>query len=519
MNRATDPMKHECNSNSAELSNAGDRNTSTRFDGLDGVRAAAMLLGVFYHLPISMYQGGGFGFGGFGASASPKQAIDDWLHSFRMPLFFLISGFFANMMLRKYGWRQFLFRRWWRIGAPFLVSLFALAGFRIAVAYFQPANVSPFGMPAFGPPAAAGTNVGPAAQPPAIPGFGTALSGNDAARNNSVPSPFGPFAGPPPGQSEPSAFGPPGLGLPQRFGPPGNPPAGALPVFKMPEFPSRAWSESLLGKQSRHFSLEHLWFLWYLLVFVSIGPVIVLILSKLFGLVGHDALDQWGRLLFRYNAAGLVFGLASVPFLLHARNFMGWSLANPHGFMGAFPDFLVQYYPDQPFYLLYFIAGWLLFRLNSCLPELASKWLWNLSLGVVAFAVSRHLSTTHSFRPETDKTYWIRLGTFTLYAIGSACSTCGFIGFFVRFLDYPTRIGRYFADTALWIYLIHLPLIPYLIWWAQPSSGPWWTGSLAGMVVVTGISLVLFELFVRPTPLNYLYGPPSATKKLDRGKS
>ena len=92
--------------------------TPTRYYGLDGVRATAMLLGVFYHLPISFMNGGfGMGFGGrFGES--PKAPIDEWLHSFRMPLFFLISGFFANMMLGKYGLQRYLTRRWWRIGHP-----------------------------------------------------------------------------------------------------------------------------------------------------------------------------------------------------------------------------------------------------------------------------------------------------------------------------------------------------------------------------------------------------------------
>ena len=33
----------------------------------------------------------------------PSRYLQDWLHSFRMPLFFLISGFFGRMMLEKYG--------------------------------------------------------------------------------------------------------------------------------------------------------------------------------------------------------------------------------------------------------------------------------------------------------------------------------------------------------------------------------------------------------------------------------
>ena len=75
--------------------------------------------------------------------------------------------------------------------------------------------------------------------------------------------------------------------------------------------------------------------------------------------------------------------------------------------------------------------------------------------------------------------------------------------------DRPTRLGRYFADTALWIYLVHLPLIPYVMWWIEPWCTAWWASSLAGMVIVTSATLVLFELCVRPTPLVYVFGPPS----------
>ena len=113
-----------------------------------------MLLGVFYHLPIA-FMAGGFAMGfGMGFGASPKTSIDHWLHSFRMPLFFLISGFFANMMLGKYGLKRYILRRWWRIGAPLLIALVLLAGVRILTSYYQPSPMGPSPMGAsFGAPA------------------------------------------------------------------------------------------------------------------------------------------------------------------------------------------------------------------------------------------------------------------------------------------------------------------------------------------------------------------------------
>ena len=96
-----------------------------RFHALDSVRATAMLLGVVYHsMMFRMMVGGGppgpMGMGG------PSRYLQDWLHCFRMPLFFLISGFFGRMVLEKYGTGEYLRKRWVRIGLPLLVGMFTV---------------------------------------------------------------------------------------------------------------------------------------------------------------------------------------------------------------------------------------------------------------------------------------------------------------------------------------------------------------------------------------------------------
>ena len=74
----------------------------SRYHALDRVRALAMLLGVVYHTMIfRMFTGGGFP-GSMGRPDGSKL-LGDWMHSFRMPLFFLIAGFFGRMMRDKYG--------------------------------------------------------------------------------------------------------------------------------------------------------------------------------------------------------------------------------------------------------------------------------------------------------------------------------------------------------------------------------------------------------------------------------
>ncbi|PYM54902.1 MAG: hypothetical protein DMD79_23845 [Candidatus Rokuibacteriota bacterium] len=79
-----------------------------RFHALDSVRAVVLLLGVVLH--AILFGGGTAGL--LGASPATSARVVDWIHSFRMPLFFLISGFFCHMMFVKHGAATYLARRW-----------------------------------------------------------------------------------------------------------------------------------------------------------------------------------------------------------------------------------------------------------------------------------------------------------------------------------------------------------------------------------------------------------------------
>jgi hypothetical protein len=281
--------------------------------------------------------------------------------------------------------------------------------------------------------------------------------------------------------------------------------------------------------QPAHFMLEHLWFLWYLLLFVTIAPLFAKFLGKLFLRGDKGFFDSAGRWLLRWDLAPLALGLLAVPLLLHARG-SDWTLVNPAGFSGIFPDFVLQYFPDQPYYFFYFLAGWFLFRVRDGLPALARPWLWNLVLGIAAFAVSQAMYDRYTpagagggfmgfgmFAPPVNAPEGVRLTAFALYAVGAAYSGFGLLGMFQRFFDRPTKLGQYFTDTMLWVYLVQLPLIPYLGRWVDYTNTSWWEATLGGMVLVTGVALVLFELVVRPTPLVHIFGPASLGRRTRNG--
>ncbi len=99
-------------------------NIERRHD-LDALRAAAMLAGIVLHASLSM-------------SAIPWmvqdtqqnetfQFIFSSLHGFRMPLFFLISGFFTTMLWRKRGLKSLIRHRFKRIFLPLLLGVFTIS--------------------------------------------------------------------------------------------------------------------------------------------------------------------------------------------------------------------------------------------------------------------------------------------------------------------------------------------------------------------------------------------------------
>ena len=92
-----------------------------RRNDLDALRAAAMLLGIVLHAGLSFVP---FPW----PVQDERQSGFYWLlfaaiHGFRMPVFFLLSGFFTAMLWRRRGLRPVLSHRFRRVLLPFLLGL------------------------------------------------------------------------------------------------------------------------------------------------------------------------------------------------------------------------------------------------------------------------------------------------------------------------------------------------------------------------------------------------------------
>jgi surface polysaccharide O-acyltransferase-like enzyme len=137
------PVRSTLDPQAAELRFASDR-----IHYLDNLRALAMLLGVFLHASL--------------AYAHPTQIV--WLatdpqssilvdasfcfiHLFRMGLFFLISGYFAKLLITRKGLKSFVWNRTVRIVFPFLLFYpFLLALLSVVVLFAMSYLSHPLGL-------------------------------------------------------------------------------------------------------------------------------------------------------------------------------------------------------------------------------------------------------------------------------------------------------------------------------------------------------------------------------------
>lgn len=102
-----------------------DPSYKERNHALDALRAAAMMLGLLVHGAVSYMSLPVRGLP-WPTDAASRSPVFDWLfwwiHGFRVPLFFLLSGYFAALLYEARGSRRFLAHRARRILAPFVVG-------------------------------------------------------------------------------------------------------------------------------------------------------------------------------------------------------------------------------------------------------------------------------------------------------------------------------------------------------------------------------------------------------------
>jgi peptidoglycan/LPS O-acetylase OafA/YrhL len=234
----------------------------------------------------------------------------------------------------------------------------------------------------------------------------------------------------------------------------------------------------------------HLWFLYYLLMITAIALAVRALVSLAPGL--YRNVSRWADATVAWLAnSRLSLPALSLPTAACLWFMSGWGMDTPDKSLS----------PDWPVLMVYggfFALGWLLHRQNGLLEQFARLSRYRISLGVLSTIVTVALSY---YQTDLGHPYfvWLRAGFVVSYALMMWSLVFLGIGLFQRLFDKPGKVVRYIADASYWLYLVHLPVVVWLqIAFAELPFH--WTLKLVSISLLTvGISIVLYDLFVRST--------------------
>ena len=400
-----------------------------RYHGLDFVRAIAMLLGVVIHTSAYFrddyiypwiageYRGDGV-----------NTFLVDFIHFFRMQIFMLLAGFFAELVYQRKGMDKLYSDRVKRIFWPFLFGIFVFVPFTMYISNWTSAG--------------AYTNV-----------FDNA-DFFETAKSYIL---WGAFSD--------------------------------KPVFDQKVF----W---------------HFWFIYFLMFYY--------VLHRLFHMLGErDFLFKDNSMLNRIinytlaNKWGFLI-LSMLAFPIH------YSLQSPMFWPSHF-NFQIN---EMIYYLGFYIFGVYLHKNISLLASLGRHCWFYLVVSLPFIFLLNEPTTRHDIMSSVvvDITSWkiasIQLwgegifanGLFKVIIVFLRCAISwtlclGFIGLAHRYLNNPSRYVRYLADSAYWVFWVHVLFTVYFSRYAQQLS---FGNSMLKAVIVFYLS-IFFMYFLYNKMIRYSF--------------
>jgi peptidoglycan/LPS O-acetylase OafA/YrhL len=158
-------------------------------------------------------------------------------------------------------------------------------------------------------------------------------------------------------------------------------------------------------------------------------------------------------------------------------------------------------FPHWPVLIVYsgfFTLGWLLHRQTGLMERFARLTSGRIAIGILSIVVTTVLSP-YQADPGHAHIGLIRAAFTFSYAIMMWSLVFLSIGLFKRFFDKPRMLVRYIAESSYWLYLIHLPIVVWLQIAFAEFPLHWLIKLVAISFLTIGISLVLYDLFIRST--------------------
>lgn len=456
-------------------------NAQFRRHDLDALRAVAMLFGIALHGAASFIPNTSW-------SVQDRQSNDAFglflmaVHGFRMPVFFLLSGFFTAMLWRRRGLRALLQQRFRRVFLPLLFGMVTVWPLLIGVSIIGEMVNTP-------------NNIGKAAQLGDVSELNRLVNiGADvnAAIWGQTPLHVAAAAG----QWEAAAWLIDHGADVNAANDKGDTPLDVALVESqrrvaalLREHGGTATHEN--DQKSRIFSaltsgelFAHLWFLWFLCWMVAGFAVCSVIVGRL----------KVKRLPARWVLSPARY-LWLVPLTMLPQASMDPASFGPDTSSGLLPMPHVLAY-----YAVFFGFGALYYDYQEA-AEVRGWWLRLIVGLLVVFPLGL------AFILENPGEGWTLPAVF-LQALYPWIMAFGLMGFFSRFFSRENPTLRYISDSSYFLYLAHLPLIIAVQGIVQNRPWPAFVKFTLVCVVVTGLLLFVYDHYVRYRWLGqFLNGP------------
>jgi peptidoglycan/LPS O-acetylase OafA/YrhL len=506
-----------------------------RYD-LDALRAFAMLLGIALHGALSFVPGAGIFWGVQDVEANSGFAILlNSIHGWRMPLFFLVSGFFTMMLWKKRGMAALLKQRSLRILLPLVIGMFTIVPLNLFVGWYVRAQTE--NEETWTPVVAKPVEVpqGIAAEEERVDVF-RAVVFSDLEAIETYRLQGGDLNAKDPFGSTPlhvaCLFGrgevalwlmKSGADLDARNNE-GQTPETMLQLdwgttsyiakqFSIPLEQKMLYEERLRIAESlkEEFGRDvevagggdsaqdllsgvifllfympvwhHLWFLYFLCWFV-VGFALVVLLAKGLGIpnMGRGWVVGWGRYLWL------------VPMTALPQFFMGWEATSfgPDTSIGLLPLPSVFFY-----YAIFFGYGAVYYSADDGEMRVGRHgWLKCLLALVVLLPLGLYLQNPQGLM---DRAVFS-----AVQVVFAWMMIFGLLGLFHRWLSAERPWVRYLSDGSYWMYLVHVPLVILVQFWVSSWEMP----ALIKFGVVIGVTVSIlvasYQLLVRWTYIGLL---------------
>jgi len=385
-----------------------------RLHGLDLLRALMMLLGIVLH-GAQMYMTMELGFDYYVDSASSvlMDALLITINTFRMPLFFLLSGFFAAMIFSRRHLSGLVENRLRRIALPMLFFLPPLSVV-LSVQWIIATNLTETGQ----------------------------------------------------------------LSL----------------DTSLLKYPYLLWNNT-----------HHLWFLYYLLIILSVTCAATMLWSRLPSSVVEPATRVLKRLPIMGSGALVVIGLMFGAMAYHR------SVGRLGGNIIWEP-----YWPSVGFFGVCTLLGWGLYYRQALLSVFVKR-----SWGYLAVALLCLVVALWAFlaQGEAGGNAYATHHPVLVFANGLSVSffMAAFLGLFCRYFNQFNPRARYLSDSAYWTFLLHQPVLLLLALpmydWAVAAEVKFLIVSVGTFVLCT----ISYHFWVRDTAVGVLLNGRRYARRLPRG--